>query len=464
MDYDRKSAPAVPLLPYQKEWIKDRSRFKAGMMSRQSGKTFSATLEIVDRIMESFTQGKREEWIILSRGERQAREALNEGVKRHCMAYGAMFKSMEYDWEGASASYRAHEIELPGGARITALPANPDTARGFSRNVLLDEFAFHMDSRRIWAAVFPVITRRQLSIRIISTPNGKENKFYDIINDKAGKWSIHVTDIYQAVEQGLKVDPAELKSALNDDEAWAREYELSWLDEASAWLSYDLIASVEAPPEEAARYSGGPCYVGVDIGRKHDLWAAAVVEKTEDALWLREMTTLNRQSFAVQDAELDRIMTSYDARLVAMDETGLGAKPVEDAKARYGKQMVEGVVFTGQAKSLLATIAKRAFEEKRIRIPENKALRRDLHKLKKTVTATGAPRFDAPSGPEGHADRAWALFLAILAASRETGIVEYQSLKRPTAAGAGFGANDIKTPVMEPGFGSVLGGVRMEDY
>ena len=32
--------------------------------------------------------------------------------------------------------------------------ANPDTARGFSANVFLDEFAFHKDSREIWKALF----------------------------------------------------------------------------------------------------------------------------------------------------------------------------------------------------------------------------------------------------------------------------------------------------------------------
>ncbi|MDH4182880.1 MAG: terminase family protein [Nitrospinota bacterium] len=146
------SSPVVgALLPYQKRWVEDAARFKAGMMSRQSGKTFSATLEIVNRVVEKIANGGREDWMILSRGERQAQEALNEGVKRHCRAFGMAFKSMECDWALGSATYRAHEVELVGGSKITALPANPDTARGFSRNVLLDEFAFHQDSRRIWA-------------------------------------------------------------------------------------------------------------------------------------------------------------------------------------------------------------------------------------------------------------------------------------------------------------------------
>jgi len=51
------------------------------------------------------------------------------------------------------------EILLPTGARIIALPANPYTARGFTGDVLLDEFAMHQKDRDIWAALFPTVMR-----------------------------------------------------------------------------------------------------------------------------------------------------------------------------------------------------------------------------------------------------------------------------------------------------------------
>ena len=77
---------AVPLLPYQRRWVSDHSRLKAGMWARQTGKTFSTTLEIVLDCLEAAAEGRRTRWVILSRGERQAREAMEEGVKRHCAA------------------------------------------------------------------------------------------------------------------------------------------------------------------------------------------------------------------------------------------------------------------------------------------------------------------------------------------------------------------------------------------
>ena len=81
------SGPAVPLYPYQQRWFLDRARFKLGLFARQTGKTFTTTLETVDDTFEQIVAGRRGRWVILSRGERQAKEAMDEGVKRHARAY-----------------------------------------------------------------------------------------------------------------------------------------------------------------------------------------------------------------------------------------------------------------------------------------------------------------------------------------------------------------------------------------
>lgn len=182
------ASPALQLYDYQRRWVQDESRFKIAMFARQCGKTFTSTLEIVLDCLRAESQGQRRRWVILSRGERQAREAMNEGVKLHLRAMQAGFKEYETPFD---ASMRSLEVELPGGSKITALPANPDTARGFSANVLLDEFAFHQDSRAIWRALFPVISKPGLKLRVISTPNGKGNKFFELMTGHDDGWSRH---------------------------------------------------------------------------------------------------------------------------------------------------------------------------------------------------------------------------------------------------------------------------------
>lgn len=421
----------VRLYPYQQRWLTDDARFKIGMFARQTGKTFTTTLEIVDRCLQAASAGRRERWVILSRGERQAREAIDEGVKRHAQAYQAAIQAIEGTWRGDHGRYQSLEVTLPGGSRITALPANPDTARGFSANCFLDEFAFHADSRKIWAALFPTISAGH-KLRVVSTPNGKGNKFYDLVTGGDETWSRHVVDIHQAVKDGLPRDVDQLRTALADDDAWAQEYELQWLDQASAWLPYDLIDSVEHPAAGDPDQTGhGHTYIGNDIGRRKDLWVAWVLERQGDVLWTRDRRELRNATFGEQDRTMDELYERYRPVCIAMDQTGMGEKPVEDAQRRYGRHVVEGVLFTGPAKLAMATRAKEIFEDRRIRIPAgDRKLRTDLHSLKKVLSPTGAPRFIAEAdGPsDSHADRTWAMFLAISAADTPGRVYAYEGI------------------------------------
>lgn len=444
---------ALELYPYQKRWVTDDSRFKIGMFARQCGKTFTSCLEIVLDCLKAESEGRRTRWVILSRGERQAREAMNEGIKVHLRAMQAAFK--EYD-VALEANIRALEVELPGGSKITALPANPDTARGFSANVLLDEFAFHQDSRAIWKALFPVISKPGLKLRVISTPNGKGNKFYELLTSDDERWSRHVVDIYQAVADGLPRDIEELRQGAGDDDLWAQEFELKWLDEASSWLPFDLIYGCEdRGAGDPNTYQGGVCYVGVDIAARNDLFVIWVVEQVGDVLWTREIITRRRASFAEQDMLLDDVFRRYKVIRCCMDQTGMGEKPVQDAQRRHGELRVEGVLFTAPNKLTLATQGKEAFEDRKLRIPEgDNALRADLHKLKKVTSATGTPRFIADSDSQGHADRTWACFLAINAATTQAPEYGYTPAPR-TSRGMdnithGEGWDDDDMPLPEP--------------
>lgn len=430
---------AIQLYNSQRRWKADTAKFKAAMFARQIGKTFSSTLEIVDDCLDAEVNGSRRRWVILSRGERQAKEAINEGVKVHLAAYAAAFDAYEVPWEGTTEN--ALEVRLPNGSKITAVPANPDTARGFTASVLLDEFAFHPDSRKIWGALFPVVSRGDLKLRVISTPNGKGNKFYEIMTAggledelrsagfaNAGVWNLYFCDIYRAVAEGLERDIETLKAGLGDDDLWEQEFELKWLDEATAWLDYELINAAENDkagiPEH---YTGGLCYAGVDIGRRRDLFVIWVDEMLADVAWCRQIIARRRVTFREQDQLLDEVMRKFRIARLCADQTGMGEKPVEDWKRKYGEYMVEGVLFTSPTKLHLATIGKQSFEDRRSRIPlGNRDLRSDLHSLRKLTTAAGNVRFDADRSDNGHADRAWAKFLATHAAEQPYQAYDYQ--------------------------------------
>jgi phage FluMu gp28-like protein len=406
------------LYPYQAKWLADKNRWKIGMFARQTGKTFTTTLELVDDCVEHDLNGGRTRWIILSRGERQALEAMNEGVKTHMAAYGMAADLLEYDIRIDDATYRAVDVLFPNGSRITALPANADTARGYSANVFLDEFAFHKDSRGIWKALFPVVSKPGLKLRITSTPNGKSNKFHELWTAEDATWSRHQVDIHQAVADGLPRDVNELHRAAGDEDLWRQEYGLEFLDEASAWLPYDDIVACEDPAAgHPEAYQGGPVFIGNDIARRSDLWVAWVLELLGDVMWTREIVTLHRASFAAHDAEIARLMGRYNVSRLVMDQTGMGEKPVEDMKAAHGRGRVTGLHLMGAVRMNVATTAKQAFEDRKIRIPAgDPVLRADLHKIQKVNSETGMPRLVAERDGAGHADRAWAAMMGIAGA------------------------------------------------
>lgn len=173
----------------------------------------------------------------------------------------------------------------------------------------------------------------------------------------------------------------------------------------------------------------------MDIGARHDLFVIWVLEAVGDVLWTREVIARQRISFAEQDALLDAVFARYRVIRCCMDQTGMGEKPVEDAQRRHGSR-IEGVIFTGPMKQHLATVAKDAFEDRKVRIPKgNREIRDDLHKLQKVTSPTGAPRFIADRDSDGHADRAWALFLALYAAETPETVYDYQPVPRRAAIG-----------------------------
>lgn len=112
---------------------------------------------------------------------------------------------------------------------------------------------------------------------------------------------------------------------------------------------------------------------------------------------------------------------------ICIDSTGLGIGWADDAQDKFGEHRVEAVNFSSQVKEALAYPLKGAMEDRKLRIPDDPVIRSDLRKIQKVTTAAGNIRFIAESTPDGHADRFWALALAIHAASDPSAPIEYQS-------------------------------------
>ena len=160
----------VGLLGYQRAAVQSNARFTWNCWARQTGKSFAFSLRRVLRGL-----ARRRDQIILSAGQRQSREVM-EKVRMHCAAL-QVWSDLHGEGFWGDTSIRKMELRLPGGVRVIGLPANPMTARGFTGDVLLDEFAMHRDDEAIWAALFPSLLRGEGELDVASTPRGRKNVF-----------------------------------------------------------------------------------------------------------------------------------------------------------------------------------------------------------------------------------------------------------------------------------------------
>ena len=112
------------LLPYQLTWVNDPSRFKIGLWSRQTGKSFGTACEAV----ASCVLNPGDMWVVLSAGERQALEWM-EKAKTWAKAFNLIVDSYE-ELRGSANSVMARaEIRFTNGSRIVAIPARTPGCR-----------------------------------------------------------------------------------------------------------------------------------------------------------------------------------------------------------------------------------------------------------------------------------------------------------------------------------------------
>ncbi len=422
------------LYPYQRRYLADKSRWKAACWSRQTGKTFTTTLEAVLDCLDAEAEGRISRWTILSISRDRALDAIRTGAALHAQAIGAAFEVLTDDSLGIEQ--QAAMVKFPGGSYVRAIAARPETARGMSDNLILDEFAHHKDNRGLWRALVPVVSKPSLKIRVISTPAGVGDMFHEIMTADDGLWSRHVVTIHDAVADGLPRDIAELRKAARDPDTWAQEFECAFLDRAGReWLTFEeILAALEAPPLPA--YDGKPVYVGMDIAARGDLSVIAVLEDVgAGVLALREMQVMRGESFAAQLARLDAVFRAYRVARCCIDQTGMGEMPVQEAQRRHGQYRVAGVLFTAPAKLDMAVALKDRLQARRLLMPHvhgdaRDALIDDLRAVRMEPGAGGVPKLLADRDGSGHADRFWALALAVAASGEGVPVYGYESVAR----------------------------------
>jgi phage FluMu gp28-like protein len=365
---------------------------------------------------------------------------------------GDLSESLKYDAMRFEIKFTVKGMQ----GRIKVLAANPRTARGFSGDLILEEFAFHEDARAIWEAAEPIISSNQdFLLRVASTGNGRRNLFYELCADGAHKvsrmprseaWKQGGIKIYSNIDS-REITPEEARAEASDKRAYDQNYECAFGDECMALLPDELIACAKRDNgtgidrqvwSNAAllrmEQSAGGLYLGQDFARSADLSVQVVIEKHEGRYRTLGILEMRDTRTPGQQAQLDLVAAMPAFRRASLDMTGNGLGLYEYASEKHGPARIEGVNFsatepvsdriraegrrapTARVTEIMATDLAGVFEARSIEIPVNPELHTDLRKPEKIVSPGGRVSIAASRDAEGHADRFWAYALAIRAA------------------------------------------------
>lgn len=438
---------------YQKDIFHDRTTGVVVLhWSRQIGKSFTLAAWAVDRLL---TRPGRLVTVLSNSRDNGAEFVLK--CQEVCAMLGVAMQSADLSPDIYYDNMRFEvTITVKGRkGRIKVLAANPRTARGFSGDLIMDEFAFHEDSQAIWEAAEPILSSNpDYLCRIASTGNGTRNMFYRMATEGVFKLSrVRRTDAYK---MGVKIYDANTREPITPDQAreqamdkaaYDQNYECSFASESGALLTHELInaASVNADTiiceqgwseaaMEAMSSSKFDLYAGCDVARRRDFTFIPVGEYENSSFNIIAALRLHDMRLPDQRKQLQPVLEITRFKRIAIDMTGLGlglfeftedlcphkvagvdfatSVPVTKRIQAEGRKAPTVKVTEAMAMDMLGY-----YEDRRIKHSCDAIYRDDLRKPERITTPGGRVSIAATRDDSGHADHFWGNALMIRAKS-----------------------------------------------
>ena len=455
------------LLKYQRDWIADESPLKIAEKSRRTGLTWAEAADAVLCAAMKRSAGGTNHFYVGSNKE-MAQEFIAAAAMWAVAFDEAAGAIQEEVLEDEDKDILTYTINFPSGFKVQALSSNPSNMRGRQGNVTIDEAAFHERLAEVLKAAM-ALTMWGAKVRLISTHNGWENLFNELIQDsRAGKkrYSVHRITLDDACEQGLYKRICQIRSL-----EWSQAVEDEWkanllkdtatqddaLEEyycvpkqgGGAYLSRVLRESrmVDAPVlrfEGSADFNQWPehlrkaemddwckdyllpeleklnpelthCF-GEDFGRSGDLTVLApmaimpnLVRSTPFMVELKNVPYRNQEQvvFYISD-RLPRL------RALKFDSRGNGDYLAEQSAYRYGHR-VEKVMLSQSWYLANMPKMKAAFEDGTIEIPRDSNIADDLGAIQLVKGVPKVPDVKTGHNKDRHGDAAIAIAMAYAA-------------------------------------------------
>jgi hypothetical protein len=420
-------------LPFQIDFLRDKSKRIVVCSGRQIGKTTMAAAKAIwFAVMHPNTTV-----LIVSKALRQSMWMFDK--VRDMIFLNPILKKLVKFRHGTTRT--KIEFKPPINSKIIALPpgSEGETIRGLTAHLLIIDEANFIKPEIITSVCVPMITATDGHLVMLSTPEYAEHPFMQAFNN-AQQWgytryhfpsSIAPIPTKEAREKFL----AEQQAQIPEDE-YAREYLAILPDQADQLIKtshiHACIEDYELISEDKlmeGKFTAD--YGGYDPGGRKDPAAfVAVKMKTkimEDknvpigkVVFIREVLGEDYGAFS---AFIKLAQLKLRLRKIAVDESGLG-KPIVEDLLKMGLP-IHPVNITKQAKLDLFRQLTLCFEQRKIVIPQNDRLIFQLKNIKKRYIKvvddkTVKAKLEIYHPPNTHDDLAFALALAVDLMKKET--------------------------------------------
>ena len=509
------------LLPYQNRWIEDQSPVKIIEKSRRIGLSYG---EAADSVLHaSAADGGNVYYISFDK-------EMTQGFISDCADWAKRFKDAASEAGGfdpgaseigedifadpqrPDKSIFKYSIDFASGKVIHAFSSNPRNLRSKGRpkdRLIIDEAAFVDDLAELLKAAM-AMTMWGGEIHIISTHNGEENPFNELINDiRAGRYeySLHRVTLDDALADGLYRRICQVSG-----QEWNAEKESAWRDSlvkryrpnedeelfcvpsfgGAAYLPRVLVEAcmVDAPvirfegsrdfnqaPEpqrrriidDWIREELAPAFDLIDRSRRHaagmdfarkgdmsDIVPMEIGEKLNRRVpFIVEMHNVpHKQQEQVLFAVCD-VLPRFGA--LAIDAGGNGSYLGEAAVDRYGSR-VEALQLSEAFYRENMPKYKALFEDRNIILPKHDDVLEDHRAIRLVRGVPRVPEGKTDKKGQRHGDSAVAGVLAHYASLMDVGPIEFQSTGDGRVSLGAYDVRDISREIDEDeGFG-VVGG------
>lgn len=436
-------------LPYQQKWFLDDSNIVIGQKSRRTGITWAEAGRNVINAAKPRKRGGRNTFYVGTRQE-MALEYI-AAVALFARAFNKLAQADVYEqtfWDSEKKEeILTYMVRFPrSGLKVQALSSRPSNLRGLQGDVVIDEAAFHEGLRELLKAAM-AMRIWGCRVRIISTHNGVDNYFNELIQDVlAGRknYSLHTITLDDAIADGLY-----RRICYVTDQEWSPEAEIAWRESlyrdattredadeeygcipkksGGAYIPHALIEmamirdipilTFEAPDDFISRAAWlresevltwceehlkplteklnprSRFSFGEDFARTGDLSCFVLLEITE-SLAKREVfrVELRNLPYAQQEQVMMYILTRVPALVgAAFDATGNGGYLAEAALLAFGPDIIDCVMLLPKWYGEWMPKLKAEFEDQNILVARHQTTLDDLRHVK---VVNGVPQID----------------------------------------------------------------------